>query len=34
MSQLDRIYKLDWLRRRKQPLTKREILKILEISPA
>ena len=34
MSQLERIYKLDRLLRRKQPPTKREILQYFEISPA
>src|ERR1039458_9231901 len=34
MSQLERIYKLDRLLRRKSPPTKREILAEFEISPA
>lgn len=34
MSQLERIYKFDRLLRRKQPPTKREILRDFEISPA
>jgi predicted DNA-binding transcriptional regulator YafY len=34
MSQLERVYKLDRLLRRKQPPTKREILREFEISPA
>ena len=34
MSQLERIYKLDRLLRRKQPPKKREVLKTFEISPA
>jgi hypothetical protein len=34
MSQMERIYKLDRLFRRKKPPGEREILEVFEISPA